>query len=94
VSTTTIRIDDDLKARIAAVAEEAGTTPHAFVVDAIAQRVEQAEAEADLRRIAERRWRAYAKDGLSVPWDEARTWLIERASGNDAARPKARRRGG
>jgi predicted transcriptional regulator len=94
VSTTTIRIDDDLKARIAAVAEEAGTTPHAFVVDAISQRVEQAEAEADLRRIAERRWRAYAKDGLSVPWDEARTWLIERASGNDAARPKARRRGG
>lgn len=94
MSTTTIRLDDQLKARIAAVAEAAGTTPHAFVLDAIAQRVEQAEAEAELRRIALRRWRAYAKDGLSVPWEEARSWLVERASGRPAERPKARRRSG
>jgi predicted transcriptional regulator len=94
VPTTTIRIEDELKARIAAVAEEAGTTPHAFLIEAISQRVEQAEAEAELRRIAERRWRAYAKDGLSVPWDEARTWLVARASGKPAPRPKARRRDG
>lgn len=94
MSTTTIRLDDQLKARIAAVAEDAGTTPHAFVLDAIAQRVEQAEAEAELRRIALRRWRSYAKEGLSVPWEEARVWLVERSGGQHMERPKARRGSG
>jgi predicted DNA-binding protein len=43
VTTTTIRIDDDLKARVATAAERAGKTSHAFTVDAIAQATEDAE---------------------------------------------------
>jgi hypothetical protein len=57
-------------------------------VEAIAQRVEQAEAEAELRRIAQRRWRACAKHGLGVPWDPARAWRIERARGKAAVGPR------
>jgi predicted transcriptional regulator len=40
MSTTTIRIEEDLKARIAAAAHVAGKTSHAFILDAIAQTVE------------------------------------------------------
>ncbi len=35
MSTTTIRIEDELKARVAAVAERAGKTAHACMLDAI-----------------------------------------------------------
>ena len=34
MSTTTIRIPDELKARVAAVAEQAGVTSHSFILQA------------------------------------------------------------
>jgi predicted transcriptional regulator len=37
MTTTTIRIGDDLKARVAAAARRAEKTTHAFILDAIAQ---------------------------------------------------------
>ena len=40
MSTTTIRLEDDLKARINAAAAQAGKTAHAFILEAIAQTVE------------------------------------------------------
>jgi predicted transcriptional regulator len=55
MSTTTIRLDEHLKARVAAVAERAGKTAHAFILDAIAYRVEQAELEDEFHRIADAR---------------------------------------
>ena len=45
MSTTTIRIDDDLKVRVAAAAQRAGKTAHAFILDAISQTVEQVELD-------------------------------------------------
>jgi len=56
MSTTTIRIEDDLKARVASAAERAGKTTHAFMLDAIAQTVEQIEQDQALDAIAEQRW--------------------------------------
>ena len=41
--TTTIRIPDDLKERVARAAESAGTTAHAFIVDAVAEKVGETE---------------------------------------------------
>ena len=56
MATTTIRIEDDLKARVAAAAERAGKTPHAFILDAIAETVTQAEQDEAFHRLAEGRW--------------------------------------
>ena len=56
MSTTTIRIEEDLKARIAAAAHLAGKTSHAFILDAIAQTVEQVEIDEEFHRLADERW--------------------------------------
>ena len=45
MTTTTIRLDDDLKSRVAAAARREGKTAHAFILEAIAQTVEQAELD-------------------------------------------------
>jgi predicted transcriptional regulator len=37
--TTTIRLEDDLKSRVAAAAEREGMTMHAFILEAIARTV-------------------------------------------------------
>jgi predicted DNA-binding protein len=56
MTTTTIRIDDDLKARVAAAAEQAGKTAHAFILDAIVRTVEQVELDEAFHRVADRHW--------------------------------------
>jgi predicted transcriptional regulator len=91
MSTTTIRIEDDLKARVAAAAERAGKTPHAFILEAIAQTVEQAELDDEFHRLADRRWAKVLATGKTVSWDDAKTYLEARARGDRTRRPAARK---
>jgi len=91
MSTTTIRLDDDLKERISAAADLAGKTAHAFIVDAIARTVEQVEAEEELHRIAEKRWAKLLATGNSVPWDDAKKYLAARGRGEKPVKPTARK---
>jgi predicted transcriptional regulator len=91
MSTTTIRIDDDLKKRVAAAAERAGKTAHGFMLDAIAQTVEQAELNDEFHRVADERWAKILATGKTVSWDEMRSYLMARARGEAPRRPRARK---
>jgi predicted transcriptional regulator len=93
MTTTTIRIDDDLKARVAAAAERSGKTAHAFILDAIAQTVEQAELDEAFHRVADERWAKVLATGKTVPWNDARAYLEARARGERARKPAARKLG-
>jgi predicted transcriptional regulator len=90
VPTTTIRIPDDLKERVARAAESAGTTAHAFIVEAVAEKVEEAEQRNALRDVAEQRYAQIIASGQTIPWSEMRRYLTERAAGKDVPRPKPR----
>lgn len=90
MSTTTIRIDETLKERLALAAQQSGKTPHAFILDAIAQKVEQMEIDAQFDRLADERWAKVLSSGKTVPWDAARAYLEARARGDKARRPAAR----
>jgi predicted transcriptional regulator len=90
MTTTTIRIDDNLKARVAAAAERAGKTSHAFILDAIAQIVEQVELDEDFHHVADERWAKVLSTGRTVAWDDAKTWLEARSRGEHPRRPVAR----
>ncbi len=87
MATTTIRIEDDLKARIAAAAERTGKTAHAFMLDAIAQTVEGDELDDAFRQTADTRWANLLATGKTVPWDEAKSWLESRSRGENPAKP-------
>ena len=91
MSTTTIRIDDQLKERVADAAERAGKTPHAFIVDAIAQTVEQAEAEHAFHQDAGERWDRVVADAKVVAWEDLKPYLVARAAGKPARRPRPRK---
>ena len=88
--TTTIRIETDLKTRVAAAAARAGKTAHAFILDAIAQTVEQDEIEAVFHRIADERWAKILATGQTVPWDDAKAWLEAKARGEHPPKPAPR----
>lgn len=90
MSTTTIRLEDDLKARINAAAAHAGKTAHAFILDALAQTVEQVEQDNAFHALADERWARIRTTGNTVAWDDAKTYLTDRASGQRPRKPAAR----
>jgi predicted transcriptional regulator len=91
MSTTTIRLPDDLKARVAEVAERAGTTPHNFILEAIAEKTAQAERRADFDAEAEQRYARIVESGKTIAWSEMRGYLEDRVAGKAAKRPAARK---
>jgi predicted transcriptional regulator len=93
MSTTTIRLEGDLKARVAEAAERTGKTSHAFILDAIAQTVEQVELEEEFHRVADERWAKVLATGKSVAWGDAKAYLEARARGKRPRKPVARKLG-
>lgn len=91
MSTTTIRLPKDLKARVAAAAERAGTTAHSFILEAIAEKADQAERRADFHDVAERRYADLLASGETIPWEKMRKYLENRITRKSAARPVARK---
>ncbi len=91
MSTTTIRLPDELKARVAEAAEQAGTTSHNFIIEAIAEKADLAAQRADFEAVADQRYAEFLETGLSIPWEEARTYLLDRLAGKTSKRPVARK---
>ena len=72
MSTTTIRLSEDLKARVAAAAKRRGTTPHSFILEAIAEKADQEERRGEFNDTAERRYAEIVASGKTIPWSEMR----------------------
>ncbi|MBA3904643.1 MAG: CopG family transcriptional regulator [Rhodocyclaceae bacterium] len=91
MSTTTIRLPEELKARVAAAAERAGTTSHSFILEAIAEKADQEERRGDFNEVAEARYAKIIASGKTIPWHEMRSYLEDRLAGKAATRPTARK---
>lgn len=91
MSTTTIRMPDELKARVAAAAKHAGTTPHGFILEAIAEKAAAEERHADFDAAAEARYANIVASGKTIPWQEMRGYLEARIAGKAAKPPLARK---
>lgn len=90
-TTTTIRLPEDLKARIASAAERAGKTTHSFILEAIAEKAEQEELRASLDAEADTRFARIVESGKTIPWTDMRHYLEERLAGNAVSRPAAKK---
>jgi len=93
MSTTTIRIEDELKSRINAAAARAGKTAHAFILETLAQTVEQAEWDNAFHALADERWARILATGETVAWADARAYLRARAQNALPKKPTTRRFG-
>ncbi len=91
MSTTTVRLPKDLKARVAAAAERTGTTSHSFILDAIAEKADQEEKRGDFHDVAEKRYAHIIVSGKTIPWSEMRGYLEDRLAGKAVKRPVARK---
>lgn len=86
-STTTLKLSDELKARIASAAQQTGKTAHAFMVEALELQTELAERRSAFVADALLAREEVARYGLVVDADEVFDYLKARAEGKAARKP-------
>ena len=93
MSTTTIRIPDELKARLSRIAEQEGTSTHGLILEAIAEKADALERRQAFHEEARERHEHFLATGESIPWEEMRDYLRRRVRGEEVQPPVARRLG-
>lgn len=90
MTTTSLKLSDDLKKRAANAAQELGVSPHAFMVSAIEQAAHATEQR--LRFIAEAKSarEEMIDTGRGLDADEVHAFLKAKVAGKKVAKPKTR----
>ena len=78
MSTTTLRIEDALRERIVRLAQAFDQTPHNFMLEALAQKVDEAEWKLSMQREAQQRDASLQAGAPGIEWHEMRTYLRTR----------------
>ena len=86
-----LRIPDEMKRRVEKQAVAGDTTAHAFMLEAIREKLVIEETKASFHPEANRRLVRMKKSGKSAPASEVFDYLRDLAQGVKAARPKARK---
>jgi predicted transcriptional regulator len=92
MAATSIKLPDDLKARIAPLAEAEGLSPHAWMLRALANETERAEKRAAFIAEGLRRLRAARDSSPTYAGEEAFAYLTRRLVDAKAKRPAPRGR--
>ena len=90
LSTTSVKLDTEIKERVQRLAEARRRSPHWVMREAIEQYVEREEKRERFRQDALAAWTHYQTTGLHVTADEADSWLAKLEAGKQAAPPKCR----
>lgn len=91
MSTTTIRLTEELKSRVARVAKRTGTTAHGFILQAIAEKAEALEQQSEFQAVADQRYAKITASGQTLPWAKVRDYLRQHAAAGTPKRPAARK---
>ena len=88
IAATSLKLPEDLKARVQAAAEAAGRTPHAFMVEAIERETARAERYEAFVDDAVRADREMKRTGLHYASEDVFRYMTARAEAQSAKRPK------
>jgi predicted transcriptional regulator len=91
MTTTTLRLPDDLKARVTAAAEANGQSAHGFMVRAIESVTAEAEEQAAFEALARERLDEFDRTGEHYTLDDLRTYTLARARGEAVQVPVPRK---
>lgn len=92
MATTSLKLPDALKERVIKLAEIAGKTPHAFMVEAIATETERIEEDRALLARAIEAKKHYDETGVGYDVDEVHAYLRAKIQGIALPEPKPVRR--
>ncbi|MDR3751948.1 MAG: ribbon-helix-helix protein, CopG family [Terracidiphilus sp.] len=87
-STTSLKLDSELKERVQRLAAARRRSPHWVMREAVEQYVGREEKREQLRQDALAAWNHYQATGLHATAEEADTWLAKLEAGEDAEAPE------
>jgi len=87
----TLKLPQELKTRINDLAAASGKSPHAFMIDALAAQTAREELRGAFVASALEARQEVAKYGKVMEAADVHKWLLARAGGSRAARPRARK---
>jgi predicted transcriptional regulator len=90
MSTTSLKLPDELKQRAAAAAQELGVSTHSFMVDAIRQAADAVEQRSQFVAQALAARAEMLESGAGHDADDVRVYLRQRISDEQAKRPDAK----
>jgi predicted transcriptional regulator len=90
MSTTSLKLTDELKQRATSAAQELGISTHAFMIGAIRQAADAVELRSQLIAQAQAARADMLQSGLGHEANEVRSYLRERLTDKQAVRPDAK----
>ncbi|GAB3420175.1 ribbon-helix-helix domain-containing protein [Massilia agilis] len=90
MSTTTLKLPDEVKQRAVKAAQELGVSPHAFMVDAIRQAADAVELRTQFVAQALAARNEMRQSGHGHDADEVRTYLRTRIGDKQTPRPSTK----
>ncbi len=88
MSTTSLKLPEDLKKRVMAAAQGRGMSTHAFMVRAIEESAKAAELRATFVAQAEKARKAALRTGKGYEAEAVHEYLLARINSRPTARPK------
>jgi predicted transcriptional regulator len=86
--TTTLKLPEELKARIASAAQASGKSPHAFMLEALEAQARLAEMRQSFFADAVASGAAVDAGGALYAMEDVQAYILARTSGKVAKRPK------
>lgn len=91
MGTTTLKLPDELKERIAEVVDGTGKTPHAFMVEAIEQQTRLAQQRKSFIADALKAREHAMRTGKAYAFEDVKAYYAARLAGKPAKRPRLKR---
>jgi predicted transcriptional regulator len=91
MGTTTLKLPEELKERVASVVNGTGRTAHAFMVEAIEQQTRLAEQRRQFVDAALAADREFARSRKGYALEDVAKYLLARAAGKRTRRPRLKR---
>ena len=89
MSATTLKLPDELKARIVALATAQGKSPHAYMLEALEREAARAEWQQSFVQDALDAEREMQETGIAYDAEDVHAYITQLANGKKPKRPKA-----
>ena len=88
-NTTSLKLPDDLKDKVSELAHGVAQTPHAYMVEAIAEKVARDEKRQEFLATGLQAAARFKRTGIVYPHKETMAYIRARAAGKKARKPKS-----
>ena len=87
-SPTTLKLPDDLRARLAEQAQAEGKTPHAYMLEALREKADRTDRRREYLAAGADALKEYERTGIAYAMEDVERYILGIAAGSKPRRPK------